>query len=118
MSLYKEDVYETEDLPEPEPDDNEEYFENKEIEKVHVDLNAAKRRFGNCLLDSGGAGLYGFLLFLICLWFRSRWFKVGFKEIDREETASPKTMIIVYEYWCGSKRFVCKNCFLKIFLIL
>nr|CAD2158483.1 unnamed protein product [Meloidogyne enterolobii] len=55
MSLYKEDVYETEDLPEPEPDDNEEYFENKEIEKVHVDLNAAKRRFGNCLLDSGGA---------------------------------------------------------------
>ncbi|CAK5088459.1 unnamed protein product [Meloidogyne enterolobii] len=55
MSLYKEDVYETEDLPEPELDDNEEYFENKEIEKVHVDLNAAKRRFGNCLLDSGGA---------------------------------------------------------------
>lgn len=54
MSLYKEDVYETEDLPEPEPDDNEECFENKEIEKVHVDLNAAKRRFGNCVLDSGG----------------------------------------------------------------
>jgi hypothetical protein len=57
MSLYKEDVYETEDLPEPEPDDKDEYFENKEIEKVHVDLKTAKRRFGNCVLESGGVGL-------------------------------------------------------------
>ncbi|KAF7638862.1 hypothetical protein Mgra_00001671 [Meloidogyne graminicola] len=55
MSLYKEDVYETEDLPEPEPDNTEEYFEHKEIEKVHVDILAAKKRFGNCLLDAEGA---------------------------------------------------------------
>jgi hypothetical protein len=57
MSLYKEDVYETEDPPFLDPIDLEENFENNEVEKIHIDSQGAKKRFNNCLLDSGNAGL-------------------------------------------------------------
>jgi hypothetical protein len=56
MSLYKEDVYETEDPPVPEPASMADQFENKEIEKIHMDLQGAKRRFGNCILYSESTG--------------------------------------------------------------
>lgn len=56
MPLYKEDVYETEDIQLPDPDDMKEDFENnKEIEKIHIDLNGAKKRFVNCILDPRNA---------------------------------------------------------------
>ena len=58
MSLYKEDVYETEDPPLPEQIEAKEYFENNEIEQTHIDLHGAQRRFGKCILDPGNAGFH------------------------------------------------------------
>ncbi|KAL3104214.1 hypothetical protein niasHS_002241 [Heterodera schachtii] len=55
MSLYKEDVYETEDPPNAEPIETVEKFESEEVEKVHMSMGAAKKRFDHCLLDSEGA---------------------------------------------------------------
>lgn len=53
MSLQKEDVYETEDLPE---DDQhmvkEETHDSEEVERVHIDMEAAMKRFKGRLVNA------------------------------------------------------------------
>jgi len=53
----KEDVYETEDVPVSEETvNNEEDFEDLDIEKIHVDVEGALKRFGRRLLNADNAG--------------------------------------------------------------
>lgn len=60
MSLYKEDVYESEDPPEEEQpsDSTAEELESEDVEKIHLDMGRAQKRFGNCVLDSENAGIF------------------------------------------------------------
>lgn len=59
MSLYKEDVYETEDIPCEQSVEVEEQFEQPEVEKIHLDVGGVRKRFGNCILDAESAGKEG-----------------------------------------------------------
>ncbi|KAM3724373.1 putative dynactin subunit [Dirofilaria immitis] len=53
MSLRKEDVYETEDLPEDDQQMIEdEIIESEEVERVHIDVDNAMKRFRGRLLSS------------------------------------------------------------------
>uniref|UniRef100_A0A915EP50 Dynactin subunit 2 n=1 Tax=Ditylenchus dipsaci TaxID=166011 RepID=A0A915EP50_9BILA len=52
MSVQKEDVYETDDIPVPEEIEIEEQFEDQAVEKIHVDVEGAIKLFGNRLLNA------------------------------------------------------------------
>ncbi|KAH7728221.1 DNC-2 protein [Aphelenchoides avenae] len=52
MSIQKEVVYETEDLPAEEAPQAEEKFESEDVETMHTDVDAALKRFGGRLLDA------------------------------------------------------------------
>ncbi|VDD87952.1 unnamed protein product [Enterobius vermicularis] len=53
MSLQKEDVYETEDLPEVDQYvRQEEAYESEDVQKIHIDVDSALKRFQGRLLDA------------------------------------------------------------------
>uniref|UniRef100_A0A0N5AGZ7 Dynactin subunit 2 n=1 Tax=Syphacia muris TaxID=451379 RepID=A0A0N5AGZ7_9BILA len=53
MSIQKEDVYETEDLPEvDQPIAQEETYESEDVEKIHIDVDNALKRFQGRLLNA------------------------------------------------------------------
>lgn len=56
MSIQKEDVYETEDYPPSKVKSVEEIFDDPNIEKIHVDIDGAIKRFGNRLLNADDVG--------------------------------------------------------------
>lgn len=57
MSVLKEDVYESEDVPLTETVDYEEQFEDPSIEKIHVDMEAVIKLFGNRILNADDIGM-------------------------------------------------------------
>uniref|UniRef100_A0A914DIQ4 Dynactin subunit 2 n=1 Tax=Acrobeloides nanus TaxID=290746 RepID=A0A914DIQ4_9BILA len=52
MSVQKEDVYETEDVVIDEGAPLEERFDNPEVEKIHVDVEGALKKFGGRMISS------------------------------------------------------------------
>uniref|UniRef100_A0A914ZF72 Dynactin subunit 2 n=1 Tax=Panagrolaimus superbus TaxID=310955 RepID=A0A914ZF72_9BILA len=52
MSIIKETIYETPDVPEVEELQEPETFENKEVERVHLDVDAALKRFAGRFISS------------------------------------------------------------------
>ena len=56
MSIQKEVVYETEDVPVEEAPQAEEKFESEDVETMHTDVDAALKRFGGRLLDADKVG--------------------------------------------------------------
>lgn len=54
MSIQKEDVYETEDLPEVDQYvRQEEAYESEDVQRIHIDVDSALKRFQGRLLDAG-----------------------------------------------------------------
>jgi uncharacterized coiled-coil DUF342 family protein len=52
MSVIKETIYETPDIPEVEEIQEPETFENKEVERVHLDVDAAIKRFAGRFISA------------------------------------------------------------------
>uniref|UniRef100_A0A1I8AVP4 Dynactin subunit 2 n=1 Tax=Steinernema glaseri TaxID=37863 RepID=A0A1I8AVP4_9BILA len=52
MSTQKEDVFETPDYPEEEPVEREETFDSEHIESIHVNVDAALKRFKGRMLSA------------------------------------------------------------------
>jgi dynactin-2 len=55
MATQKEDVYETEDIPETPNEINDEDFHSADIEKLYTDVDGALKKFGGRLLDASNA---------------------------------------------------------------
>lgn len=58
MSIQKEDVYESEDVPLIESVDYEEQFDDPGIEKIHMDMEGAIKLFGNRILNADDVGKF------------------------------------------------------------
>lgn len=56
MSVQKEDVYETEDVVVIDETLPEERYDNPEIERVHIDLDGALKRFGGRMVNAKDVG--------------------------------------------------------------
>ena len=56
MSVIKETIYETPDVEDVEEVQEPEAFENKEVERVHLDLDAAFKRFAGRFISSENTG--------------------------------------------------------------
>jgi DNA repair exonuclease SbcCD ATPase subunit len=60
MSVIKETIYETPDIPEIEEVIEPETFENKEVERVHLDVDAAIKRFAGRFISAEDADFSAF----------------------------------------------------------
>lgn len=63
MSVIKETIYETPDIPEVEEIQEPETFENKEVERVHLDVDAAIKRFAGRFISAEDSGILLIFLF-------------------------------------------------------
>ncbi|TKR78246.1 hypothetical protein L596_019084 [Steinernema carpocapsae] len=52
MSIQKEDIFETPDYPEEEPVEREETFESEHIESIHVNMDAAMKKFKGRMINA------------------------------------------------------------------
>lgn len=57
MSIVKETIYETPDVDEAHPAPEPETFESADVERVHLDLDSAIKRFAGRFISAESSGL-------------------------------------------------------------